>query len=152
LIKTLVAEAWRLADPGPPVPILVKLAPDLTDSALEEAVQVCTAAGAEGLIATNTTLGRDGFSPTDQARAAEPGGLSGAPLTVRARQVVRFLTERTSLPVIAVGGIMTRDDGQAMLDAGAALLQVYTGYIYAGPALVADLNRLVPTTIKESIR
>jgi dihydroorotate dehydrogenase len=152
LIKTLVAAAWRLAEPGPPLPILVKLAPDLTDSALEEALAVCTAAGAEGLIATNTTLSRDGLVPSDRARAAEPGGLSGAPLTRRARQVVRFLTDRTALPVIAVGGIMTRDDGQAMLDAGAALLQVYTGYIYAGPALVADLNHLVPTTIKESIR
>jgi dihydroorotate dehydrogenase len=152
LIKTLVTEAWRLAHPGPPVPILVKLAPDLSDPALEQAVDVCTAAGAEGLIATNTTLSRDGLASGDQSRAAESGGLSGAPLTLRARRVVRFLTERTSLPVIAVGGIMTRDDGQAMLDAGAALLQVYTGYIYAGPALVADLNQLVPTTIKESIR
>jgi len=152
LIRALVSEAWRLADPGPPVPILVKLAPDLTDSALEQALEVCTSARAEGLIATNTTLSRDGLAAGDQARAAESGGLSGAPLTRRARAVVRFLTERTSLPVIAVGGIMTRDDGQAMLDAGAALLQVYTGYIYAGPALVADLNQLVPTTIKESIR
>ena len=77
------------------MPILVKLAPDLTDSALEQAVEVCTDAGAEGLIATNTTLSRDGLAPADRARAAESGGLSGAPLTVRARQVVGFLTERT---------------------------------------------------------
>jgi dihydroorotate dehydrogenase len=151
LIETLVAEAWRLADRSPPVPILVKLAPDLTDSALEQALEVCTAAGAEGLIATNTTLSREGLAPADQESAAEPGGLSGAPLTLRARHVVRFLAERTSLPIIGVGGIMTRDDGQAMLDAGASLLQVYSGYVYAGPALVADLNRLVPQSSKERI-
>jgi dihydroorotate dehydrogenase len=151
LIKELVAEAWRLADPSPPVPILVKLAPDLTDAALEQALEVCTAAGAEGLIATNTTLSRDRLAPADQDRAAEPGGLSGAPLTVRARQVVRFLAERTALPIIGVGGIMSRDDGQAMLDAGASLLQIYSGYVYAGPGLVADLNRLVPPSIEERI-
>jgi dihydroorotate dehydrogenase len=143
LISALVNEAWRLADGGPPVPIFVKVAPDLTEAALEEAVQVCTEAGAEGLIATNTTLGRDGIS-ADQPLAAEAGGLSGAPLTRRARQVVQFLAERTTLPIIGVGGIMSRDDGQAMLDAGASLLQIYTGYVYGGPGLVADLNRLIP--------
>jgi dihydroorotate dehydrogenase len=102
---------------------------------------VCTEVGAEGLIATNTTLGRDGISG-DQPLAAEAGGLSGAPLARRARQVVRFLADRTTLPIIGVGGIMSRDDGQAMLDAGASLLQIYTGYVYRGPALIADLNRL----------
>jgi dihydroorotate dehydrogenase len=131
LIKALVTEAWQLAAGGLPVPIFVKVAPDLTEAALEDVVQVCSEAGAEGLIATNTTLVRD-------------GGLSGAPLTTRARDVVRFLAAQTSLPIIGVGGIMSRDDGQAMLDAGASLLQVYTGYIYAGPALVDNLNRLEP--------
>jgi dihydroorotate dehydrogenase len=131
LIAALVSEAWQLAAGAPPVPILVKVAPDLTEEALEDVVQVCSEAGAEGLVATNTTLVRD-------------GGLSGAPLTERAREVVRFLAARTTLPIIGVGGIMTRDDGQAMLDAGASLLQIYTGYVYAGPALVYDLNRLDP--------
>jgi dihydroorotate dehydrogenase len=131
LIKALVTEAWRLAAGGLPVPIFVKVAPDLTEATLEDVVQVCSEAGAEGLIATNTTLVRD-------------GGLSGAPLTTRAREVVRFLAERTTLPIIGVGGIMSHDDGQAMLDAGASLLQVYTGYVYTGPALVDDLNRLEP--------
>ena len=141
LISALVNEAWRLADGAPPVPIFVKVAPDLTEAALEEVVRVCTEAGAEGLIATNTTLRRDGIS-ADQPLAVEAGGLSGAPLTRRARQVVRFLAERTTLPIMGVGGIMSRDDGQAMLDAGASLLQIYTGYVYRGPALVDDLNRL----------
>jgi dihydroorotate dehydrogenase len=129
LIKSLVMEAWQLAAGGLPVPIFVKVAPDLTEAALEEVLQVCSEAGAEGLIATNTTQVRD-------------GGLSGAPLTKRAREVVRFLAERTKLPIMGVGGIMSRDDGQAMLDAGASLLQIYTGYVYAGPSLVNDLNRL----------
>jgi dihydroorotate dehydrogenase len=143
LISALVNQAWQLAAGGTPVPIFVKVAPDLTEAALEEVIQVSTEAGAEGLIATNTTLGRNGI-PADQPLAAEAGGLSGAPLTRRAREVVRFLAERSTLPVIGVGGIMSRDDGQAMLDAGASLLQIYTGYIYAGPSLVNDLNHLKP--------
>jgi dihydroorotate dehydrogenase len=141
LISALVNEAWRLAGGAVPVPIFVKLAPDLTEAALEGVVSVCTEAGAEGLIATNTTLSRDGV-PANQPLAAEAGGISGAPLTRRARHVVRFLADRTTLPIIGVGGIMSPDDGQAMLDAGASLLQIYTGYVYGGPALVADLNRL----------
>ena len=141
LVSALVNEAWRLAAGAVPVPIFVKLAPDLTEAALEEVVGVCTEVGAEGLIATNTTLDRDGIAP-DQPLAAEAGGLSGAPLARRARQVVRFLAGRTTLPIIGVGGIMSRDDGQAMLDAGASLLQIYTGYVYAGPSLVNDLNHL----------
>jgi dihydroorotate dehydrogenase len=141
LIKALVTEAWQLAAGALPVPIFVKVAPDLAEAALEDVVQVCSEAGAEGLIATNTTLSREGL-PTDHPSAAEEGGLSGAPLSRRSREVVRFLAARTSLPIIGVGGILSRDDGQAMLDAGASLLQIYTGYVYAGPALVNDLNRL----------
>jgi dihydroorotate dehydrogenase len=143
LISALVDEAWRLAAGAVPVPIFVKLAPDLTEAALEEVVGVCTEVGAEGLVATNTTLGRDGISAS-QPLAAEAGGLSGAPLARRSRQVVRFLADRTTLPIIGVGGIMSSDDGQAMLDAGASLLQIYTGYVYAGPSLVNDLNHLKP--------
>ena len=75
--------------------------------------------GAAGLIATNTTLSRAGTDPREADRAAEAGGLSGAPLTLRAREVVRFLTARTDLPVIGVGGVMSVDDGLALLDAGA---------------------------------
>jgi dihydroorotate dehydrogenase len=144
LVRALVAEAARIAAPGPGVPILVKLAPDLTEDALEQALDVCQTAGAAGLVATNTTLAREHLHPDDQDRATEPGGLSGAPLTERARAVVTFLAKRTELPIIAVGGIMSQGDGQAMLDAGASLLQVYTGFVYAGPALITELNRLAP--------
>ncbi|WP_375432086.1 quinone-dependent dihydroorotate dehydrogenase [uncultured Friedmanniella sp.] len=140
LTSTLVAEADRLAGSSVPVPVFVKLAPDLSEDALEELLDVCLSTGVAGLIATNTTLARTGVE--QHPYAAEAGGLSGAPLAARTRAVVSFLTARTSLPVIGVGGIMSADDGRALLDAGAVLLQVYTGYIYGGPALVRDLNQL----------
>jgi dihydroorotate dehydrogenase len=152
LVTALVTEAGRVAAPGAGVPILVKLAPDLSEDALEQALEVCDTAGAAGLVAANTTLARDHLHPDDKGPASEAGGLSGAPLTERARAVVTFLAKRTELPIIAVGGIMSRDDGQAMLDAGARLLQVYTGFVYSGPTLVAELNRLVPHPSEEKNR
>jgi len=154
LLRSLTAEASRLAGADHhPVPVFVKLAPDLTDEALEQAVDVVERVGAAGLIATNTTLSRAGVDPREAERAAESGGLSGAPLTVRAREVVGFLTSRTDLPVIGVGGVMTVDDGQALLDAGARLIQLYTGFIYAGPGLVTGLNaRLAAAALERTTR
>ena len=136
LLAALVAEAGRL-------PVLVKIAPDLTDDALAGVLQVCHDRKVAGIIATNTTLSRDGLAPTDVPLGAEAGGLSGAPLTVRAREVVRFVAGHTDLPVIGVGGILTPSDGLALLDAGASLLQVYTGLIYSGPGLVTGLNKAI---------
>lgn len=121
------------------VPVLVKLAPDLTDGALEEAVGVALDAGAAGLIATNTTLSREGVAGPERAVAeAEQGGLSGAPLTLRSREVVRRVRRLTDAPLVGVGGVMTGADARALLDAGADLVQLYTGLVYAGPALVGD--------------
>nr|WP_204920114.1 quinone-dependent dihydroorotate dehydrogenase [Microlunatus panaciterrae] len=153
LLGALTAEARLLAaaDPAGPVPIFVKIAPDLTETALDEVLTVCHDSGIQGLIATNTTLSRDGLAPSDRMLGHESGGLSGAPLTVRARTVVRHLTSQTTLPVIGVGGILTAADGQAMLDAGASLLQVYTGYIFRGPALTSELNQLTVNQ-KEIVR
>ncbi|GAB1514487.1 quinone-dependent dihydroorotate dehydrogenase [Actinophytocola sp. KF-1] len=127
------------------VPLLVKIAPDLTDEAIGEVLEVCSAHRVAGLIATNTTLSRDGLAPADQALAAEMGGLSGRPLTGRALAVVTFVAKETGgdLPIIGVGGIHTADDAQRMLDAGASLVQVYTGFIYRGPGLVREINRRV---------
>ena len=141
LLGALVREASVLAHGTEPVPVLVKVAPDLTAEQLEEVVAVAHETGAAGLIATNTTLDRQGIAPAEQHLAGEAGGLSGAPLTRRALAVVRFLVDRTGLPVMGVGGIMTADDARAMLDAGAALVQLYTGFIYAGPALIGQINR-----------
>ncbi|MFZ2166684.1 MAG: nitronate monooxygenase, partial [Propionibacteriaceae bacterium] len=95
-----------------------------------------------GIIATNTTLGREGLAPADQPQARQTGGLSGQPLTARALDVVSYVTAHATLPVMAAGGIMVGEDAMRMLDAGASLVQLYTGFIYAGPALVADIHRL----------
>ena len=120
------------------VPVLVKIAPDLTEPAIADLLEVCLANGAAGLIATNTTLARDGLAPADQPRATEAGGLSGRPLTERARKVVHFVHQETggALPIIGVGGIIDPDDAARLFDAGAALVQLYSGFIYRGPALV----------------
>jgi dihydroorotate dehydrogenase len=126
------------------VPLLVKVAPDLTDTALGELLEVCTEHGIGGVIATNTTLARTGVAPGDADRAAaEAGGLSGRPLTERARQVVAFVARESGLPVIGVGGVMEPDDALRLFDAGASLVQLYTGLIYRGPALVRRINRAV---------
>jgi dihydroorotate dehydrogenase len=124
-------------------PILVKIAPDLTEHAIGEVLQVCTDRGAAGIIATNTTLGRDGLDPADRGLAREAGGLSGRPLAARAREVVAFVHRQTggALPVIGVGGLMTPDDAVRMREAGASLVQLYTGFIYHGPALVRATAR-----------
>jgi len=123
-------------------PLLVKVAPELTDEALGELLAVCVEHGVAGVIATNTTLARDGLAAGDAGRASERGGLSGRPLAARAREVVAFVTRETggALPVIGVGGIMTADDAERMVDAGASLVQIYTGLIFRGPALVREIN------------
>ncbi|MDQ2589026.1 quinone-dependent dihydroorotate dehydrogenase [Saccharothrix yanglingensis] len=143
LLAGLDEAARGLAGAAPRKPILVKIAPDLTDEAIGEVLEVCAAHDVSGLIATNTTLSRDGLAPSDQALAHEAGGLSGRPLTERAREVVRFVSRRTDgkLPIIGVGGIASAGDAKRMLDAGASLLQVYTGFIYEGPGLVRRINR-----------
>jgi dihydroorotate dehydrogenase len=123
-------------------PILVKIAPDLSESALSELLEVCAASSVAGIIATNTTVGRDGLC-SSKTLAAETGGLSGRPLAATALRVVRFIAQETGgkLPIIGVGGIFSPDDAGRMLDAGAALVQVYTGFIYEGPALPGRINR-----------
>ncbi|MDN5763349.1 MAG: quinone-dependent dihydroorotate dehydrogenase [Microlunatus sp.] len=149
LLAALTAESTRLAGTGStPVPLFVKLAPDLTYDALEQVVDVTEQAGADGLIATNTTVSRIGIDPGEASVATEPGGLSGAPLTIRAREVVAFLADRTRLPVIGVGGVMTADDGVALVDAGARLVQLYTGFIYGGPGLIGALNARLERKIR----
>lgn len=142
LLATLV-EAARAADGAHrPVPIFVKISPDLSEDALEELLDVCHRCGVDGLIAVNTTTGRGSLAYDDLAMASQMGGLSGRPLARRAREVVGFLTARSDLPVIGVGGITTVGDAQALVDAGATLLQVFTGFVYHGPALIRRINRL----------
>ncbi|MBM2623730.1 quinone-dependent dihydroorotate dehydrogenase [Actinoplanes sp. LDG1-06] len=124
-------------------PVLVKIAPDLTEPAIAELLEVCLSHGAAGVIATNTTLAREGLAAADQPRATEAGGLSGAPLTEKARKVVHFVHTETDgkLPIIGVGGIMCTDDATRLFDAGATLVQLYSGFIYHGPSLVRGVAR-----------
>ncbi|MFK3985413.1 quinone-dependent dihydroorotate dehydrogenase [Micromonospora sp. NPDC050397] len=124
-------------------PVLVKIAPDLTEPAIAELLRVCLDRGAAGVIATNTTLGRDGLTGSDVSRAGEAGGLSGRPLTGRTRDVVAFVHRETggALPVVGVGGIVDPDDAKRLFDAGASLVQLYTGFIYRGPGLVRAVAR-----------
>jgi dihydroorotate dehydrogenase len=120
------------------LPILVKLSPDLSDSELDDALEAILGTGMDGIIATNTTIGRDELkSPL----ASQAGGLSGAPLRACSTEMVRKIVRRTGgrLPVIGVGGIETAADVRQKLDAGATLVQVYTGMIYRGPGVVKEI-------------
>ncbi len=126
-----------------PVPLFVKLAPDLAEHDLLDLLDVCLHHHVAAVIATNTTLSRDNLHPADQHLAHQAGGLSGAPLTARALQMVQFIVRETggTLPVVGVGGILSPNDALHMLDAGATLIQLYTGLIYHGPLLVSEINR-----------
>jgi dihydroorotate dehydrogenase len=149
LVEALVAEARTMSGAGDPKPILVKVAPDLTDSALGEVLEVCLGHGVAGVIATNTTLSRDGLAATDETLGVQAGGLSGRPLAERAREVVSFIYRETGgrLPIVGVGGVLDAGDALRLFDAGAALVQVYTGFIYRGPELVRQINRAVAQTV-----
>lgn len=120
-------------------PILLKIAPDLTDSQLLDIIDIIKETGIAGVIATNTTISREGLSSDDKN---ETGGLSGLPLKDRATEVIRFLSEKSNkaFPIIGVGGIMSPEDAIEKLDAGASLVQVYTGFIYEGPDLIREIN------------
>jgi len=123
-------------------PILLKIAPDLTDDQLLDIVEIVQTTKIDGLIATNTTLSREGLS-SDSHLCAEQGGLSGRPLTRRSTEVIRFLHQKSNgkIPIIGVGGIYTPEDAIEKLEAGASLLQLYTGFIYEGPAAVKRINK-----------
>jgi len=127
-------QAQNLAQ-APVRPLLVKLAPDLGWDEIETMIEVATRWGASGLIATNTTLDHSCIAGRDEA-----GGLSGSPLRARSTEVVRFIAERTRLPIIASGGVMNADSALEKFDAGAALVQVYTGFVYHGPALLREIE------------
>ncbi|MGQ0466739.1 MAG: quinone-dependent dihydroorotate dehydrogenase [Sporichthyaceae bacterium] len=143
LLAALRGYTVTAAGPTGPKPLLVKIAPDLTRDAAAEVIEVCLNRGVAGIVATNTTIGRAGISPLDHVRAAEPGGLSGRPLTEMSRDLVAFVAKEAgpALPVIGVGGIFSGDDARRMLDAGARLVQLYTGFVYRGPGLVREIAK-----------
>lgn len=123
-------------------PILLKIAPDLTDEQLSDIIDIINETKIAGVIATNTTLSREGLASENKI---EMGGLSGKPLTKRSTEVIRFLSEKSnkSFPIIGVGGIHSAEDAIEKLEAGASLVQLYTGFIYEGPALVKAINKAI---------
>ncbi len=123
-----------------PKPILLKIAPDLTDSQLIDIIDIVNTTKIAGVIATNTTISREGLSSEHKG---ETGGLSGKPLKNRSTEVIRFLAEKSgkSFPIIGVGGIHSEEDAHEKLQAGADLIQLYTGFIYEGPGLVKRINK-----------
>ena len=121
-------------------PILLKIAPDLTDSQLIDIIDIVKITEIDGVIATNTTISREGLASSNKVEA---GGLSGKPLSNRSTEVIRFLAEKSNkaFPIIGVGGIHTADDALEKIKAGADLVQIYTGFIYTGPSLVKQINK-----------
>lgn len=127
-------------------PILLKIAPDLTDEQLDDIVDIVRTSGIDGLIATNTTIAREPLTtPENEVSDIGAGGLSGRPLKDRSNEVIRYLRKKAGpdLPIIGVGGIHSAEDAVEKLNAGADLIQVYTGFVYEGPALVNKINRLI---------
>ena len=127
-----------------PKPILLKIAPDLTNEQLDDIIDIVKQTNIDGVIATNTTISREGLiTPNQKIETIGAGGLSGKPLTKRATEVVRYLSEKSNktFPIIAVGGIYTAADALEKLNAGASLVQVYTGFIYEGPGIVKRINK-----------
>lgn len=127
-------------------PILLKIAPDLTDNQLDDIIEIVRETGIAGVIATNTTIARDGLQ-RGELLTSEAGGLSGKPLAKRATAVIRYLAEKSgrAFPIIGVGGIHTPEDALEKLAAGAALVQLYTGFIYEGPGLVKRICKKLLT-------
>ena len=121
-----------------PKPVLVKIAPDLDFPQIEGILDVALRRRVAGIVATNTTVDQ---SAIDESQRRE-GGLSGAPLRAKSTAIVKFIASKVSLPIIAVGGISDADSAREKLDAGASLLQIYTGFIYRGPALIREIREM----------
>ncbi len=127
-----------------PKPILLKIAPDLTNSQLDDIIEIVESTKIAGVIATNTTISRENLQANDaDLTAIGAGGLSGRPLKNRSTEVIRYLHQKSkgSFPIIGVGGIMSAEDALDKLEAGASLIQLYTGFIYEGPGLIKKINK-----------
>jgi dihydroorotate dehydrogenase len=150
LLRDLTAENQKLAYQYQlsPRPLLVKIAPDLTWAELDEMLTAVLDAGIDGIIATNTTLSREGLLTGAQEEA---GGLSGRPLAARSTEIIAHIHRETNgrLPIVGVGGIFTAADICAKLDAGAVLVQLYTALIYEGPTLPGRLLRQMKQGVGE---
>lgn len=129
-------------------PILLKISPDLTNAQVDLMIEVVRECRIDGIVATNTTTSREGLETSAKTvKHIGNGGLSGKPLTERSREIVRYISQKTQgkLPIIGVGGVMTVEDAQAMLDAGASLVQIYSGFIYEGPSFPKQICKKIRT-------
>jgi len=125
-------------------PLLLKIAPDLSGNQLDDIIEIIIETGLDGVVATNTTISREDLkTQEDLVDKIGNGGLSGKPLNERSNEVIRYLRERLpiTIPIIGVGGIMTPEDAVQKMNAGASLIQVYTGFIYEGPELIKNINK-----------
>ena len=134
LLRVITEETAQLSSPKP---LLLKIAPDLSEAALVEIVQACEAFGLAGMVATNTTIDHAGLVGKD-----ETGGLSGRLLRPRSTAVIRLLRSQTKLPIIGVGGIDDAGSAREKREAGAELLQIYSGFIFRGPGLLREIGAL----------
>lgn len=129
-----------------PKPLLLKIAPDLTDAQLDDIIQLTDEVGLHGLIATNTTISRSNLiTPVSLIDSIGAGGLSGMPLKKRSTEIIRYLSQNltTKIPIIASGGIMNGADAKEKIMAGASLVQVYTGFVYYGPSIAKDICKAI---------
>lgn len=134
----------RKREKGAKQPILLKIAPDLSQEQLDDIVEIVEETQIDGVIATNTTISREGLKTSkDRIEEIGAGGLSGASVRNRSTEVIRYLKEKSkgAFPIIGVGGILTAEDAIEKLEAGASLVQVYTGFIYEGPAMIKKINQ-----------
>lgn len=142
-LHTILSNLQKInATKNSPKPLLLKIAPDLTDAQLDDIIALSTELQLDGLVATNTTVDRRGlYTNQEKVEAMGMGGLSGKPLTNRSTDVVRYLAKGLNgqIPIIASGGIFTAEDAKDKLDAGATLIQVWTGFVYEGPGIVKNI-------------
>jgi dihydroorotate dehydrogenase len=149
LLKLLQTENSKMAQfcaTGKTKPMLLKIAPDLTNEQLLDIIDIVKETKIDGVIATNTTISRDGLASKNKK---EIGGLSGKPVKNRATEVIRFLSEKSNkaFPIIGVGGIHSAEDALEKIEAGADLVQIYTGFIYEGPKLIKEINKALVSAV-----
>lgn len=142
LLGTLIEENIKRQSPKP---ILLKIAPDLTDSQLDDILELVSDLKLDGLILSNTTIDRNDLETSPKTlEVIGAGGLSGAPVFQKSNHILKYIRQQnTSIPIIAVGGIMSAEDAIEKLQAGADLIQIYTGLVYKGPGLIKQINKAI---------
>jgi dihydroorotate dehydrogenase len=136
-----------------PKPILLKIAPDLTNEQLDDIIEIVIHTRIDGVVATNTTISREGLKTDEsEVKSLGMGGLSGKPLTRRSTEVIKYLSSKSNkaFPIIGVGGIHSPEDALEKLNAGADLIQIYTGFIYEGPSIIKKINKKILNTVNPS--